>query len=95
LEKKMKECIYQGGIPDCGVVECGLDKRILDTEFCSTCKDKVKPKTDRSDCIHRYEKSIGDESWSFCGEPMEDRCVEGDICDYCDAYEPDEEEEDG
>ena len=90
----MNECIYQGGIPDCGVVECGLDKAILRTSECSTCKDKVRPKAvspDRSDCIHRYEKSIGDESFSFCGEPMEDRCVEGDICDYCMEYESEEE----
>ncbi len=37
----MKECIYQGGIPDCGVIECGLDKAILRTSECASCKDRV------------------------------------------------------
>lgn len=47
----------------------------------------------KADCIYKYQKRIGDESFSFCGEPMGDRCVEGDICRYCTAYEKEEEED--
>lgn len=81
------DCIYQIGLLHIASVQCGLDGELHDREYCLKCKDKVKLKEiDKSDCIHKYQKRIGDESFSFCGEPMGDRCVEEDICRYCTAY---------
>jgi hypothetical protein len=64
----MKECIYQGGIPDCGVVECGLDKAILRTSECSTCKDRVP--VDWNTCP---EKIVRNNEEDLCK-------LSGDVC---------------
>lgn len=39
----------------------------------------------KEECIHKYQKGMGDESWDYCD--LEDTCVEGDYCKYCTEVE--------
>lgn len=66
---------------------CKVTKDLCAEEEGEKCPYKFEHQ-DRSDCIHRHEKNIGDEGFSFCNLD-DDMCVEGDICQYCTEYEPD------
>jgi hypothetical protein len=62
----MKECIYQGGIPDCRVVECGLDKIIRGVEYCSTCKDRVPIESCPKRIVRNNEEDLCELSGKEC-----------------------------